>query len=1615
MYKKRIRQLVPALVRQLTSKSVAAILHLSRQDAEALLSRQDYAARLSALLSGEGRLTCAAVLEQCADTLALFSPQPPEEGWLSYAYRYACACMFPHPDNEEVRRAHAAGAVFFLNLLQVLFDEERQRFPMEPLMDIPLLEAEELSGSAYADAYARFAAAYRREYIYEMMRLGLEATPFRSLEHIAGVHFVAMSAARDLHRAGFPVDLALVSGSSIGHDIGKFGCRPGERVPYLHYYYTEQWFNRHKLESIGHIAANHSVWDLELDNLSAESLLLIYADFRAKQERGPNGEEINRIYSLKDSFDIILSKLDNVDEKKRQRYTYVYEKLHNFEQYLIHRGVDTELMGRTLPAAEKKDISLMGSGEVVAALKEDGVEHNLLLMYRLSNQRSFASILEEARGETNWKRLRAYLSIFETYSIYLNREQKQLMLALLYEQLMHREGDIRRQAAHLMGDIIANFRAGYVKEVPSHHVPDPGAVTDLSLAGQYVQRILYPDHKLLLQHRRWLNYTLKMVMSSLIEHCAAERRGAFLELFLTFYTPGDSLDDSTAFTLLDAAGALPLGEYGPEQLALLWDFADSLKARDDLSIRVAALDLMRLLAREGAAGDGAVSTLSQLPVGDSASLSLLRRQVLAEWLGERSDDVVAALDEDDISDMFLENLKAATPWVLKKINIAILQEFARLDHSYHLLHIATHLSNLLMVSEQVTVRLSAGAALLRITPLLSHDQRNEIAVELYRGLQTGQQEFSKYIPDFLGQLCLYLPPVLLEERLLELEESLCSPNSSIAASAVSTVGVLYEQYDAYRERFKEEDKAFRLRRERLLGMLLKGLAAFRSEVCHEALLVLGNKVFGSERLGGHEKRRAFTLAAKKILFFLHEDSGDDLTFFYRTAALSRIYRFVTAQELQRGPFQLQERERVAFFPGTFDPFTLSHKEIVRSIRDMGFEVMLAIDEFSWSKKTQPHRIRRRIAALSTADLFHVHIFPEDFPVNIANVADLRQLRRAFPGREVYLVAGSDVIAGASSYRMPPSQDAIYTFPHIIFRRVGQSGPKPDLSIFTAPVVELSLPAHLEDISSSRIRDAIDANRDVSNLIDPVAQEYIYRHNLYLRDPPNKPMLETEELSFRIHKELDVQLWKSLTSGPLAHRSSAQEILEAIHRQGDTTIILRRERSKTIKGFASLKCLDSHELFSRLGDTGLSAYVRQNGGGKALVISGIFVPHGPDQHEFTQLLLTEALTYALRQEYTFAFYDPLLGSLPAYVREVLTLQGFVPAPASRLTRELLVVDMRNPIVLTRNLDTVVKAPLVDSIRIRRVLSAAHRRLQKTLTGLYPGNLVLSISATTLHRRLVGQIAACNGVSAVPTKPRVLGENICVPFGKILRGAVVPNTVTKTLHTDKVYETDLSSFSIEAFTGYSPLEYQVRTIRSFDRPAILVDDMLHDGKRIRRLVPLFRENQIPIRQVLVGYLTGMGRDIMQQLECPVDSIYYLPNLRMRFVESTLYPFIGGDTVRRTGNLVGGLRPAINRIFPYAAPDYTEDCADGSTYELSLCCLENARDILLALESEYRALYARNLTLNRLSEAVLFPLCPDKGSCMTYDPSRAASTYLENDLEMLRRLQSTVRIVIGGASGK
>ena len=1584
----------PAFLKKLT---------MSHADAERLFAPVDWCGLCRDLAPTERRASCAAALDAFRPLLDRISPEP-AEGWLSCAYETARSLLYPAADAGHTA-AQRDGALCFLQFLQVLFDLERVSLPFDLWLDFELCTEEELSHSGVAEEYRRFLRRFREEYIYELLRLGREVTPFQTLDHIAGVHHVAMQVARAFRSAGGLIDLGLISGAALGHDLGKFGCKPGERVAYLHYYYTDQWFTRRGLTALGHIAANHSVWDLEIENLSSESLALVYADFRVKQIYDDQHREIPRLYSLQEAFDVILSKLDDVDDAKRMRYRYVYAKLRDFEDYLISFGVDTTLRTPrgTPPAA--KNAALLEAGEVVPALRRTAVDHNIRLMHRLGHEQLFGNTLEAARGEKDPARLQAYVSIFEEYFTYWNASQKQQTLEFLYELLMMPDGNIRRRAAALIGRILAAFRLGYQKEPPADAPPDPEEDLPFQLWAEYLARLIDPDRRLTPRQISMIRYQAKTAADALLMNCSDADAPRFAGELFRHYRRPELVEADAAFALLDTVLSLPLERVSGEDLHLLTSFAVWWLKWGGLPQKAAALRLFRhlLTALDPHGPDTADITAAVAAAECQGSTPLLFLQAhLGAMLGLDVSAQRAVLDRQDaVSSVFLDNLKSATPWVLKAVGVEYLLDQVEQGDNANVLHIATHFSNLMKVSENIVVRRMAGASLLAIAPVLTPDRRNEVAVELSKVLETGQTEISQYIPAYLGQFALWLTPRELDEIVDQMQLLLSSANTVIVAAALATVGAMLEHYGVYAGRFREPQEVLKRRWQRLAGLLLKGLASYRQSVRQEALQILGERIFGSQVLSRADKAALFTLMAKKILFLLGEQPEQELSFFYTAAALSHIYRFIVSYQIECGAFSFRAPAGAAFFPGTFDPFSLSHKGIVQAIRNLGMEVYLAVDEFSWSKKTQPSLVRRQIVSMSVADEFDVYLFPHDIPVNLATPEDLDRLRQVFAGRELYLAVGSDVVANASSYRAAPSPGSVHSLNHIVFRRSsGAEGQEieADLSRISGRVIQLQLPTHLEDISSTRIRENIDLGRDISSLIDPVVQDFIYRNSLYLREPQYKQILRAGDLVFSHISQPNRMLWEEVTEALLQARAPAPQ---TDPRDGVCLLRSGGPRSRLL-GFLTLRTVNSGSLYEALEDPELADFVRRRTAGKIRLLTSLtVVPGAAGGHDVGQLLMTEALSRAISEDCGYAVW---YGPASEDTLDLLERQGFVRAELPS-RQPLLLVDMRSPSVLLQNIPTTLKEPFSSDPAVLKAVKAAHRNMQRALTGLYPGSLILSLNAEVIYHRLVRKIADLNGVRAEPTVPRVLGPKMCVPFGKILRGNAIPNTVTKTIHTDKVFAQDLRSFTIESFPGYAPLESQIRTIHSFRRPVILVDDLLHSGTRINALDPLFRQEGVVIDQVLVGLLSGRGRDLIAAKGLSVDSVYFIPNMESWFVESTMYPFIGGDTVGHDEPSVPGLTPAVNLILPYAFPRFYKNCDREAVFRFSCTCLENARDILLALESTFRERYARNLTLSRLSEAVILPLSPDKGSCMHYDPSLPASVFLQNDLKMLLRMRNVL----------
>ena len=1484
---------------------------------------------------------CTQAAQRLAPVLERFAPAP-EGDWLSAAYAALLDGLFPDPEYLPPPHPVQHGIALLISVLEALLACEEAAF--DPLTD--LLPFDAALPTHIPEEYGRFCAAAADTHFLLTLRMSRELMPFDAASHTIGVRNVAVRTAVAAKKAGLPVDVPLVAAASLSHDIGKFACRGTDaaRIPYLHYYYTWQWLADRGMESIAHIAANHSTWDLEFENLTIESLLLIYADFRVRGRR-EGGKERMCICPLADAYEIILSKLADVTPEKRRRYQMVYAKLHDFEAFLRSRGVRDD---GTVERPAKRDAALLSQADALDALRELTFDNNIRLMNAISTDASFDLLLEQARGEKNTQRIRTYLRLFDEYNTYMPRGSKQKLLSFLYELLMYPEGDVRRVAGHIMGQILANSGPRYRKMLPSAAPKTAMAPTMLALLDEsvalwdsYVMQCLHPDHKIAHKHALRISNSLKAICESLFACCDPQLAP---ELAQPLFSHFEGLPETDCFVLFDALCHVPPSAVSKELFRAAQEPLLRMLRSGTVRWQLVAIRCIHHL--RACADEGFLRAAAE-PAGEEAPVvCYLREKLLLGTALPRT--------QPDVSLIYLSNLKNAVHWTVKIVQIDILCDDVRL-HRENAFHTAMHLSNLLSVSEHLPVREHAGEALLAVADCLSVDQRNEIVVDLLRELENGQEQIARFIPPYLGRLVCTLPEKEIAEAVDYLEALLRSGTVRPAGPALRALGSLIAALPETAGELID----------RCLGLLLVGVAHYHSPIHQTALCVLCHDIIANGELPVRLRQYCFLRIHKKLLTLLSEPSQGQLTFFNRAAMLNHLYRFMVHYTVEQGEFSFDALKPVAFFPGTFDPFSAGHKTIVEEIRARGFEVYLAVDEFSWSKRTLAKLQRRKIACMSVADQWDTYLFPDDIPINIAMPEDLQTLRNCFPGRPVYLVAGSDVIRNASAYRST-AQDGAVSFDHIIIRRPSAAEEERTsvASVLRGRVIEFSLPAQMEDISSTRIRESIDKNLDISALVDPIVQAYIYEYGLYLRFPICKHVLTPQDLYFSpAHTE---------TTG------SAQVSLRS--RRLEQTVGMACGHSVTIAG-----------LYDELHDVEACSCVRRHTSGKLLMIDSV---RAGASREHVRMLLNELLVRSLSEDHTYALCR--CAENEEELRGVLLQLGFIPVEN---LRELYYVDMRMPMVLIQDLLLGIKAPHRDAPEVLDTIEQSRPCLRAALTALYPGKLLLSFDAELLNQALMYRVQQHNPVDAAAGRQ---GRFLCVPYGKILSGEVVPGTVTKTLHADKSFAPDGSNFSVVEYPGYSSLPNQVRTLKSFRRPVILVDDLLHKGYRIGKLNPIFEREGLEISRIIVGILSGRGRDLMREQHRQVDCEYFIPNLHYWVTESLLYPFIGGDSVsgRAAG---GGMLPSINLILPYFYPRHFTDAAESAVRELSRTALTNALCVLRALEAVHQRSFNTVLTLRRLGEVIEHPRLPDRGKALDYDFSIPASAYLEDDLLTLDRIRS------------
>ena len=137
-----------------------------------------------------------------------------------------------------------------------------------------------------------------------------------------------------------------------------------------------------------------------------------------------------------------------------------------------------------------------------------------------------------------------------------------------------------------------------------------------------------------------------------------------------YYRRPEETEDGVAFQLLDTAAALPDAALSPVHARELCDFAVVMCRREDLTVRLAAVLLLDRLHRLYPALPGPMKAIAAVRCDDSATLRWLRDDLL-------SGGGPLLLPEDVVSEIFLDNLKTATPWITKQANLRLLTDFAR--------------------------------------------------------------------------------------------------------------------------------------------------------------------------------------------------------------------------------------------------------------------------------------------------------------------------------------------------------------------------------------------------------------------------------------------------------------------------------------------------------------------------------------------------------------------------------------------------------------------------------------------------------------------------------------------------------------------------------------------------------------------------------------------------------------------------------------------------------------------------------------------------------------------------------------------------------------------------
>jgi len=1545
--------------------------------------------------------------------LELAGEPVPEDlkGWKEAMQAEARRRLYPYRFGAGEGVPFKVGGYFF-PLAQAALPMVPRAGSLSALLPFEALAEDEQAPWPSGEEYRRLLGHLEDEGFLVALAMAQRWRGFSIQDHVLGVTGLSLWIGRQLARA-IPVDLPLLHGGAIGHDVGKFGCVGDEarRIPRLHYYYTHQYYASRDLGGLGHIATNHSCWDLELIRLPIETQVLIYCDFRVKDCKGPDGLWRMEIISLKEAFDTILDKLEDVDRDKRLRYQAVYRKLKDMEDYALTLGVVLDPPGfpvsrRARPQLPpgldivalmagnlRPDSAALAAGTQVPALARLlATAHNLGVMARLRDLPALRRLLEEARSHKGWRDLRTYLGIVGDYAPAFSEDQKALAMGFFRGLLSHPDDDIRYQAACRMADLLALGEVEWRKDLPDGVVveerpwvlPQVAMVLDLlDRAPEEAEEDMAPVEQILYSVpvflRRFFSRAspalaaevLPMVVARLGARCGDHR-------------PLSALYTCESFELL-ARDMTPEARLGLPRLIRPFAF------HEVMNVRLMAWRVLRELARLGREEPELLQEVTHCV--NSLGIHARSRSTPAElYLLERCARLTGqtaladrcqelrSKDRSPIRETMLRNLKGQTGWVEKKVGcdflLSLVSERKEKEAAAMAGEAAFHLANLLKVSRVEGTRYHAGRCLVKLLPALADTQRNDLAIELVRSLQLDGEGVTRYLPRFLGPLLASLPSQELDELLADMELD--------ARRGTENLQRLLVQAAAWLVIALPEEGRGRLRR--LAGMLLGALADSRISVAHEGYAHLALLLDWLRPGPDPHLAQLLRLASKKVMTLVTHLPGNTCRFFLVAQALASLDKALGA-----APVSFPKAPRVGFLPGTFDPFTIAHAEMVRRVLAYCDEVFVQVDDFSWRKHAQPRFVRDELAWMALATIPEAYLFPYDPPVNIANMASLKALEARLGRRALHLIVGTDVLEGASAYRRPDSP--IWTIPHLLTAREEHGSRRWEgmLEHFKAGVQVFQVGSRMKSISSTSLREAFDRRGELELYCDPLIARTLRERRLYVNYPARKEEIFESQWELRFHRE-GGGLPEGLES--LSRLDASGAVARWTGRKPRTAVLKARETGEDLAALTWMEGTAA-ALPVALEDESLAAVA----GGRLLGTGALVEAIGARTDDEALVHLDQLLSRIIGQWFGEGFLFSLFG-VPEQggerLWEMLRHHGAgwlgEKGHGTRGVR-WAGIELTHPLVMVHDLEQLLQHPYLGPGPVEDAVHRMRRSLSAFFAERMPGSGLLHIHEKETKRQL-----------AAWAQERLDREGpgwVVLGLGRQFSRDTVGNCPTIALDLERFLTWQGYEAGVAPSYGSPSLELQLTTARELGHNAILLAPFLDSAEPVLQVLAACRKVKMKVREVLVGATSASVHASLHLLSgVPHRTGLVVPHWRGVMRESAVIPFIGGWSIKGKRPMAGALMPSLNDCLPYHDPHPLGLDPEGAL-DFSRLALEQAALLFKVLEDTFRAGEGRLLSLAELSAVVRSPRCPPFPGGFTPPLECAPSELINQDLEALARL--------------